>query len=433
MGVNNKARRAAKRRRQRKAHGQAGHAGGFGYDFYDGIRDETEVARRLVALALLRIHQGGAVGEEAERLARASVAPQRIAVAMAQCLAELMAAVVEVCWTPVDLTEITRRRLSARHVPLVTRLVVAETERHPAASVAPAWREQIKGLELGPQLALTDQCDLEHALEVAALLDSLPPLAETVPPPGERRSMHAAGPVQAAGGNSSKALAKVRALLAKAESTEFPDEAEALSAKAQELVAAYSLDRLAHDVGADEPQSPTTARRLWIDQPYVVAKAMLASAVADANHCRAVLSEQLGFVTLVGHPDDVESCELLVTSLMVQAHRALLRQGRVGDAHGRSRTTSFRRSFLVSYATRIGERLRRTADDTLATSTRSAELVPVVARADEQARIATERLFPELTTRSATVSNGLGWAAGRAAADLALFDVHGAITEAAAS
>ena len=39
----------------------------------------------------------------------------------------------------------------------------------------------------------------------------------------------------------------------------------------------------------------------------------------------------------------------------------------------------------------------------------------------------TDQLFPSMVRRSVPVSNAAGWTAGRAAADLALFDVHGSI------
>ena len=38
-------------------------------------------------------------------------------------------------------------------------------------------------------------------------------------------------------------LSRIRALLAKAEATEYAEEAEALSARAQELMAKYSIDQ----------------------------------------------------------------------------------------------------------------------------------------------------------------------------------------------
>ncbi len=120
-------------------------------------------------------------------------------------------------------------------------------------------------------------------------------------------------------------------------------------------------------------------RRLWIDAPYVLPKALLIDAVARANRCRAVLLEQIGCSTVIGHPQDLAAVELLSTSLLVQANAAMLRCGQQADCQGVSRTTSFRRAFLVSYATRIGERLRAADHRAVHECSRSGKLVPVLA------------------------------------------------------
>ena len=123
-----------------------------------------------------------------------------------------------------------------------------------------------------------------------------------------------------------KVLARVRALLAKAESTEFPDEAEALSAKAQELMSRYSLQQavLEHDHG----RAPAaTGRRLWMDAPYAGAKVLLVQAVATANRCRTVWRADPGFVTVVGPDTELDIVELL-THVAAGA-------GEPGDAGGR--------------------------------------------------------------------------------------------------
>lgn len=44
-------------------------------------------------------------------------------------------------------------------------------------------------------------------------------------------------------------LDKIRALLAKAESTQFPEEAQALTAKATELIAKYGLEEAIRSLG----------------------------------------------------------------------------------------------------------------------------------------------------------------------------------------
>ena len=71
------------------------------------------------------------------------------------------------------------------------------------------------------------------------MMSVLPEIPVLCPLPG-------AGRRRVTGGRSvvePRILDKVRALLAKAESTEFPEEAEAYTAKAQELMARHRIDR----------------------------------------------------------------------------------------------------------------------------------------------------------------------------------------------
>ena len=156
-------------------------------------------------------------------------------------------------------------------------------------------------------------------------------------------------------------LSRIRALLAKAESTEFAQEAEALSGRAQELMAKYSIDHalLAAETGRAETPG---GRRIAVDNPYEAPKATLLQIVAEANRCRVVWSRELGLVTVIGFPADLDAVELLFTSLLVQANTAMLRTGGKRDGSGRSRTRAFRQSFLLAYAVRIGERLSEAAD-----------------------------------------------------------------------
>ena len=83
-------------------------------------------------------------------------------------------------------------------------------------------------------------------------------------------------------------LDKIRSLLAKAESTEFEPEAEAFTAKAQELMARYRIDRAVLAAGTAGDRKEPAARRVAVHDPYASAKATLLSQVADANGCRAV-------------------------------------------------------------------------------------------------------------------------------------------------
>jgi len=189
-------------------------------------------------------------------------------------------------------------------------------------------------------------------------------------------------------------------------------------------------DRLAA-TASEEDDEPVTGFRLWLDAPYVTPKAMLVHAVAEANRCRSVFYEMLGYAHLVGTTDDVDTVQLLVASLLVQADRAMLAHGRSADRLGRSRTRSFRQSFLLSFAQRIGERLRRVTDDAVTSSPSSAALVPVLRRRSERVDAVVDELFGRLTSRGGAISNREGWYAGRAAADHAALDLRAQVVPAA--
>jgi hypothetical protein len=223
-------------------------------------------------------------------------------------------------------------------------------------------------------------------------------------------------------------LDKVRALLAKAESTTFEAEALAFTAKAQELMARHAIDQalLDHDEGhGDEPEGC----RVRIEDPYAGEKAMLLGVVAAANRSRTVWDKQLGFSTVFGFANDLDSIELLYTSLLVQANAAMLAHGPQRDRHGRSKTRSFRQSFLVGFATRVGQRLRQATDEVVeqaaAEQGGTTALVPVLAEREQQADDAMRATFPGATGREIRVGNHSGWVAGQVAgeqASLALGD-----------
>ena len=219
------------------------------------------------------------------------------------------------------------------------------------------------------------------------------------------------------GGLDPRVLARVRALLNKAESTQFAQEAEALTAKAQELIARHAIDAV---VLGDGTGGGPTARRIHLDDPYVDAKALLLGRVAGANRCTSVFAQAFGWSDVFGFPADLDAVELLTQSLLAQAAQAMAREGSRVDAAGRSRTRSFRRSFLVGFATRIGQRLQETTDVSVATAGAAhASLLPALVARDERVQSLQARTYPRTVARATSVSNGVGWAAGQAAAELA--------------
>jgi hypothetical protein len=259
---------------------------------------------------------------------------------------------------------------------------------------------------------------LRRGVALLGFLLHLPVIPLFLPPPSgwDRGCPPRPGAVE---GADSRVLEKVRILLAKAESTGFEEEAEALTAKAQQLMARYSIDQamLAGGAGREDP----SGRRFGVDDPYAQGKADLLAAIAGANRCRSVWLAGYGLATVVGFPRDVDIVEVLYLSLLVQATRAMTASGTVRDSGGRSRTRSFRQAFMFAFARRIGERLEaatRVATEQ-ASSVHGRDLLPVLAGRMSAVDDAFKAMFPNLVLTSTRISNLAGWAAGRAAADLA--------------
>jgi hypothetical protein len=211
--------------------------------------------------------------------------------------------------------------------------------------------------------------------------------------------------------------AKVRALLRKAESTTFPAEAEALMAKAQDLLTRHALvDASGLTDTAQGPQ----VRPVAVRAPYASGRAMVLGAVASANRCTAVWDRQASTVMLVGYPVDLDAVAVLWGSLVAQAEMAVRASAPVTDG-GRSRTRSWRTAFWAAFAQRIGQRLSAqdaaTVRDHVAASGEAA--LPVLASRRAEVDAAVRREFPRLATRRSRVSNGDGWVAGQRAADRA--------------
>jgi hypothetical protein len=338
-------------------------------------------------------------------------------------------------WQPADLVRHVTRRLTGAHRRLAVDAIAVEIRAYPASGVDGTWRAQLAAIgariwwdgDYGTawcRVQETDRADfVACALELLDLLYTLPRLAKIGPRPGTagaRASAHH-GPADGATREvDERMLGKVRALLAKAESTEFPEEAEALSARAQELMARHSIDHALLDADSGRPPEEPAGRRIPVDTPYDGPKAALLTVVADANRCQAVWHRELGFSTVLGFPADLTAVEMLFTSLLVQATTAMAHAGPRRDANGRSRTRSFRHAFLSAYAARIGERLGEAAGRAAADTAAGRDLVPVLAARDRAVDDAVAAMFPHLVQgRARTVSNHEGWAAGRAAADMA--------------
>ncbi|MFF3689902.1 DUF2786 domain-containing protein [Streptomyces sp. NPDC002187] len=310
-------------------------------------------------------------------------------------------------WQPTDVVRLVRRDLDEPHERLAAELITGESTRY-GTRLAPRWQAQLAELSgVAPYRA--DRFSRATAvLELFRLLVRLPRIEPVAPPPGTAALLSVPSP------HEPRMLSRVRALLAKAEATGYPEEAEALTAKAQELMARHSIDDALLAARTHSPETPS-ACRIGVDAPYETAKAILLDAVASANRCRAVWNSAFGFSTVVGFEGDLESVELLHTSLLVQGTTAMTRAEAAQRAGGRKRTKTFRQSFLMAYATRLGEHLSAVADEVV-----TQDLLPVLASRDVAVADRADRMFPETTTtRVRGVTDLGGWQDGTAAADRA--------------
>ncbi|MEU6502946.1 DUF2786 domain-containing protein [Streptomyces californicus] len=322
-------------------------------------------------------------------------------------------------WHPADLVRYVRRELDERRAALAATLIAAETARY--AELPPRWRRQLA--ELPPPVERNRPDRFGYAgdlLELYRVLLRLPAIEPAGPPPGA-----AADPHRPPAADEPRMLTRIRALLAKAEATGFPEEAEALTTKAQELMARHTIDEALLAARTHSRETPG-ACRIGVEPPYEGAKAVLLDAVASANRCRAVWNEDLGFSTVVGFEPDLDAVELLFTSLLVQGTTAMTRSEAGQRAGGRKRTKTFRQAFWMGYAQRLGGRLAADAHRITAEAETSADggggggLLPVLAARDVAVADTAERMFPRTTTtRLRGVCDLDGWNHGTEAADRA--------------
>ncbi len=368
---------------------------------------------------------------------------ETVGAVLSEVVSNVLSQAFEQGWQPREVVRASRRRRSSRHTELLVTAMGAGSVWVQAKGAGPpqAWRDQLKELEvmswwgngldwLRPWSRRSGLGWLESlmvALETLGVLLSLPALEPLLPPPSQWAGWR---PTATNHDADDPVLAKVRALLAKAESTSFEAEAEALTAKAQQLMARHAIDEaIARSASGPRSEKPT-ARRFAIDDPYASAKSRLLSAVAATNGGRSVWYEPFALMTVVAFEADLDAIDTLFTSLLVQGTRAMLAKGTVVDGRGRSRTRSFRQSFLLAFASRIHQRLeeatvaaRCQAEEELATS-----VLPVLAGRDGEVDDVVKAMFPNTRRmRGPRITSEDGWVAGRVAAELASLGPEGAI------
>jgi hypothetical protein len=165
----------------------------------------------------------------------------------------------------------------------------------------------------------------------------------------------------------------IRALLAKAASTTSLPEAEALTAKAHELMTRHAVAAAAVSAPDTQPD-PVAVAHVDLDQSHAAAQPpfrrdffLLLQLVAEACGCRAFYAGDARHMearaVLVGHPDDTAFVAAAYATLKT-AVTAAARQAWADEAHaqglrrgsqaGRRR---FTRGFIAGFADRMAHRL----------------------------------------------------------------------------
>ncbi|MGB3954107.1 MAG: DUF2786 domain-containing protein [Brooklawnia sp.] len=338
-------------------------------------------------------------------------------------------------WQPTELIRIQGRRGKSPVGQLARVVVAAERASRVGPTVNdPSWLRQWDAAGL-PRVAgsgwlatwaasTPDWLKLIHRF--VTILSGIPALEPLLPPPSGRRSAVLRATDSAAASANPK-LERVRALLAKAESTTYESEAIAFTAKAQELMTKHALDQAMLTGSASGPATPGVVR-IPIDPPYLNAKALLLQVIAAHSRCRAVLHSDVEMSSVIGFSRDLETVELLFTSLLVQAHHALTEAAATAPPGSRTRSQSFRAAFLQGFTGRIDDRLaaaNRTAFDTA--EAQADTYLPVLRSQEQQIGEFMAQHFSTLA--SSRVRGGfdpLGYQHGQRAADAAAL-VSGAI------
>jgi hypothetical protein len=200
-------------------------------------------------------------------------------------------------------------------------------------------------------------------------------------------------------------LDRVRKLLAKAEAEGVtPPEAEALTAKAAELMARYGIDRAR--LAASRPDTDRPGSRV-----------ILLAGLAGAMRCQCVLLHTSGpgaRIHVFGYASDLERADILYTSLLLQMAHGLTA---AAVPAGVRSPRAWRRSWLLGFVTAVIARVRNAEDRAAATAEAEPGSGPstalVLADRALVVRRQLEQAYP-VTRKTRVTYSGQGYSAGYA-------------------
>jgi hypothetical protein len=211
-------------------------------------------------------------------------------------------------------------------------------------------------------------------------------------------------------------LARVRKLLAKAEDAGVTAaEAQALTAKAAELMAKYGIDRAL--LAAERPETDRPADRVIdVGNPWARVQAHLLCGLASALRCQCVILPRPGpgsRIHMFGFSSDLERTDVLYTSLLVQMWQGLA----AAQVPAWSRSPrAWRRSWLLGFAAAVVARVRAAEQEATSRATApearsGSQTALVLADRALVIRRNIEQAYP-VTRKSQVTYSGSGYGAG---------------------
>src|SRR6516165_9489100 len=213
-------------------------------------------------------------------------------------------------------------------------------------------------------------------------------------------------------------LGRVRKLLVKAEADGVTHaEAQALTAKAAELMAKYGIDRAL--LAARRPETDRPADRVIdIGNPWGRVQAHLLCGLASALRCQCVILPRTSPGTRIhmfGYSSDIERTDVLYTSLLIQMWQGLAATPVPAQVQS---ARAWRRSWLLGFATAVVARVRAAEEGATSRATApearsGARTALVLADRDLVIRRNIEQAYP-VTRKSQVTYSGSGYGAGYA-------------------
>lgn len=218
-------------------------------------------------------------------------------------------------------------------------------------------------------------------------------------------------------------LAKIRALLAKAEGTQFEAEAEAYRETALRMMAEYGVEEaMLNEYRPEGSKEEVESRRIEVVGSYALSKAQFYQSVIKAMGGRAVrMVNQRGaskqVIMAYGYPSDLLRAEVLWTSILLQLGTALKNADRPWHVNDRGSIRAFNNAFVIGYFDRVGDRIQEREDRTRQQASQeptqgtSTELVLVNRQLAVNNQF--EKAHPKIRYSQRSTQSPMGFGAGR--------------------